>query len=421
MYLKYFSILLLLVSTVLFSQRDGEHTDFKLDPIITSYGYDSKQYIKYLEGDYIIVGSSFNSPFQNTRNIVPNKYFALFLNRSGKIVHQILLGIQERIIRAEEVSDNSSTTGSLTNKVVNIDTNKSTFYLLKEVIILTNKRLLKIKNNGSIDQLFTPNFSNVTNGITQNTDELYDIVIQKNSKILVSGKFNTVNNQSRSSLVRLNMDGTLDKIFQSQNVTFSAVYKLALDVKNKEIIYLIGTKSGIRGNRLYSLLENGEVNPNFSIFPQTDVNGFGISFYPYACDIEVDNDGKIIICAVNGITVSQNNISKSVGIIRFLDNGILDESYKSRIVQDGIINIEIDENGLIYGIGQILFRPNLGLSNTMKTIKLIYRFDKNEENIRPFLIKNLNLTSKFKGANFIDIKKIKLLPFSRHAMSLTLI
>ncbi|MEK6578193.1 MAG: delta-60 repeat domain-containing protein, partial [Bdellovibrionota bacterium] len=60
-------------------------------------------------------------------------------------------------------------------------------------------------------------------------DEATSILIDRQGKILIGGKFSSYNGHSAKYLVRLNPDGTWDSTFDSSNLLDGPVYSISSD------------------------------------------------------------------------------------------------------------------------------------------------------------------------------------------------
>ncbi len=82
-------------------------------------------------------------------------------------------------------------------------------------------------------KLFRRFFPNGTFDPSFNGDEshyIYDIKIQEDGKIMISGPLQEYQNIARNGLVRLNIDGSLDTSFDSYNLPQNGTYSTIFDV-----------------------------------------------------------------------------------------------------------------------------------------------------------------------------------------------
>lgn len=119
------------------------------------------------------------------------------------------------------------------------------------------------------------------------------IEVQPNGKILVAGKFTTVGPIVRKDLIRLNSDGSIDSSFDSGTGTDGVGMILALKVQTDGKIFIAGSFNSYNGTfvrALTRLNENGTIDNTFGI------SGLDVTF---AFDVDIQNDGKVIISASN--------------------------------------------------------------------------------------------------------------------------
>ncbi len=160
----------------------------------------------------------------------------------------------------------------------------------------TVPRIVRLNADGSIDSTFTSaiNFN----------DQINDVVIQPDGKILVGGHFST----SSSRLVRLNANGTLDIIFSG----FGAVVRKIIYTANDKI--LVGGDPGRPSRAIRRINADGTDDTSFN--PGTGPNS---SVY----EIVVQPDDKILL---GGIFDFFNGTATDA-IVRINGNGSLDTAF----------------------------------------------------------------------------------------------
>ncbi len=155
--------------------------------------------------------------------------------------------------------------------------------------------LARLNADGTVDSGFNPG----PNGT------VYSLVVQPDGKILVAGDFLNIGGQARNRIARLNPNGTADTSFNPN--AGSPVYGMALQTDGK--IVIVGdfaTVGGAPRNRIARLNADGtvEATNTFNI-------GSGSVTHTVYCTA-VQSDGKIIIggvfSAVNGQT--RNRIAR---------------------------------------------------------------------------------------------------------------
>ncbi|MBK0369436.1 calcium-binding protein [Flavobacterium agrisoli] len=124
----------------------------------------------------------------------------------------------------------------------------------------SKSKLVRLHSDGTIDNSFT-----IGTGFNE---EVEDLVIQPDGKILVGGNFTTYNNIAANKIIRLNIDGTIDNSFASgSGFDKGIVYKIALDGNGNILVggSFNGNYDGIKVNRLLMLQDNGKIKSEFDI------------------------------------------------------------------------------------------------------------------------------------------------------------
>jgi uncharacterized delta-60 repeat protein len=163
----------------------------------------------------------------------------------------------------------------------------------------------RLNADGSLDTSFTPVATN--NTVYHLVHEMvFDIALETDGKILISGEFSKVNGVSRQGIARLNANGSLDTSFNAAaNSSVSAV-ELQADGK----ILVGGAFTSIGGaarNRIARLNPNGSIDSTFNVGAGADGN---------VNSIELDASGRVL---VGGEFVRYDNTPR-VGIVRLLND-----------------------------------------------------------------------------------------------------
>ena len=148
--------------------------------------------------------------------------------------------------------------------------------------------IVRLNTDGSIDASF-----NIGTGfnISEWSHSVGAIVLQPDGKILVGGSFVEYNGQPQKTIVRLNMDGSVDTSFSSEagfytNNSSGVIYTMALQPNGKILVGGSFTKYGtqIQG-RISRLNSDGSLDTSFET---------GIGFNGYVDSIILQPDGKIL-------------------------------------------------------------------------------------------------------------------------------
>jgi uncharacterized delta-60 repeat protein len=156
-------------------------------------------------------------------------------------------------------------------------------------------------------------------------DEIFDIRIQKDNKILIGGAFSSPNDH----LARLNPDGTVDPSFNMNGgFAFGSVIDIKIQPDNKIIVGGSFTEfDGITYNRIVRMHYYGTVDTSFN-------TGTGFNSTVYVT--ETQDDGKII---VGGSFTNYNGTSVYNSICRLNTDGSIDNTFDLGISSPGTLTI----------------------------------------------------------------------------------
>jgi uncharacterized delta-60 repeat protein len=180
----------------------------------------------------------------------------------------------------------------------------------EEVNGVARNNIARLNTNGTLDTSF-PNTTSASKGTDQDVSAL--AWQATTGKLLIGGYFNTVNGTPRSTLARLNADGSLDSTFAP--VLNGGVRVIAVQTNGQIIIggfFDTGTPGG-RTN-LARLNANGTLDASFDAHFDASVNVVSLAFQP---------DGRLLVGGnfnlING--VSRFNLARLDG------NGSLDRNF----------------------------------------------------------------------------------------------
>jgi uncharacterized delta-60 repeat protein len=248
--------------------------------------------------------------------------------------------------------DTSFDTGSgLTSKLIGSIVNAISVLPTDDIVVggiffnykNTNRvSLAFINNDGTPDVINTP---------TGNVGSIRDIEIQNDGKIIVVGKFDSVNGVFSNSIARLNADGTNDISFNPVLIdatSFSTVVsEVTLQPDGK--ILIAGMMRTFGDNISQNI---ARLNADGS-FDNTFISGMS-SFSDLITDIILQPDGKIIII---GLFPSYMGNTRA-NIVRVLPNGTIDSSFNSG---SGVFNSV--NAGLLLPNGKIVITGNFTTYN----------------------------------------------------------
>ncbi|KFF02082.1 T9SS sorting signal type C domain-containing protein [Flavobacterium reichenbachii] len=121
-------------------------------------------------------------------------------------------------------------------------------------------RIARLKTNGTIDSSF-----NIGTGFN---DDVNDIEIQPDGKIIIGGNFTTFNGDAVNRIVRLNEDGTRDYDFLSgTGLNSGAVEVIKIDDLGNIMIggSFTGNYNGVNVNRVFLLNADGTIKTDFDL------------------------------------------------------------------------------------------------------------------------------------------------------------
>jgi uncharacterized delta-60 repeat protein len=276
------SILSLILTVAIYAQSGSIDNTF--NPIDLGFGY----------GDGAWPGPIFASTIQSDGKIIIGGN--QFMSYNGTIVNEIAR------LNSDGTLDPTFNTGAVFNSLVNAISIQN-----DGKIIAGGDSLVRLNIDGTTDASF-----NIGTGFN---NAIEAIAVQTDGKIIIGGGFNSYNGSAVNHIARLNNDGTLDATFNIGTGTNTDVYEIDIQSDGKIIISgQITMYNGASIKRIARLNIDGTLDTSFNTV--TGVNG------NINCT-SIQSDGKIII---GGIFNSYNGISMS-GIARLNIDGTLDGSF----------------------------------------------------------------------------------------------
>jgi len=181
---------------------------------------------------------------------------------------------------------------------------------------LTRNCIIRLNSNGTIDNTFT-----IGNGFSTSSSYLFTVAIQpSDGKIIAGGYFNSYSGVSRNGIIRLNTNGTVDNTFViGSGFNYAASEypsTIAFQVDGK---ILVGgsftTYSGVSKSAILRLNTNGSIDNSFLT---------GSGFEAPVAKILVQSDGKIL---VGGAFLTYSGLTSHSGLIRLNTNGSIDNTF----------------------------------------------------------------------------------------------
>ena len=190
---------------------------------------------------------------------------------------------------------------------------------------------------GSLDSSFNQNISNFYGGFGAD-GPIYASAVQVDGKILIGGNFGAVNGEMRSSIARLNTDGSLDSSFNPdiEGMSGSSVYAIAVQADGQILIGgCFTTVNGETRNNVARLNADGSLDASFDIGSGVDGNVNAIA---------TQADGKILI---GGYFIEVNGVAYN-SIARLNADGSFDQGFNANISEyDPVYAIAVQADGNI--------------------------------------------------------------------------
>jgi uncharacterized delta-60 repeat protein len=199
--------------------------------------------------------------------------------------------------------------------------------------------LVQYNENGIIDSSFGNNGVYTLN-INDNDDYGSASVVQPDGKIITVGYSEGTNTDI--IVFRLNTDGNLDNSFATNGVF---TYDSGSNDKATRVKILTDNRILIGGTiaedfGILKLLNNGTFDSSFGNSGITTTS-FG-SIRDEMNDMEVQNDGKILICGVGRKPVEVDFDSKDPVVLRYTSDGSLDTTFADNGIMDDHIDLNIN-------------------------------------------------------------------------------
>jgi uncharacterized delta-60 repeat protein len=186
---------------------------------------------------------------------------------------------------------------------------------------------------------------NTTTGFV-NDEDVQDMILQPDGKLIVLGRFTSYKGVSINRIVRLNSDASIDPTFQTSGTTFGFNGNISRNctVLQSDGKVIVGgaftTYSGVTYNRIIRLNSNGTIDNTFVIGTgfNTDVN----------C-IALQSDGKILVGGGFSTYSGQSNSF----LLRLNSNGTKDTTFTGT-TNSTLTSITIQNDGkILIGGGSI--------------------------------------------------------------------
>jgi uncharacterized delta-60 repeat protein len=169
--------------------------------------------------------------------------------------------------------------------------------------------IARLNPDGTLDNMF--------NTGTSLNSWVYSISIQTDGKIIIGGDFTNINGTTENYFARLNTNGSFDTSFNLGAGFSNRVFSTTIQPDGKIIVGGNFTSfDGTTKSRILRLNNDGSLDVDFDP---------GTGFNNYVCTIVIQTDGKVII----GGYFSYFNGAVANGIVRLNNNGSLDTTFNS--------------------------------------------------------------------------------------------
>jgi uncharacterized delta-60 repeat protein len=208
----------------------------------------------------------------------------------------------------------------------------------------TRTSVARLNSDGTLDTTFGD--PNVGGG-----GQVYALALQSDGKVLIGGYFSSVGGQTRTTVARLNSNGTLDTTFgdpQVTGLTSSSVRALAVQSDGKVLIGGYFTTVGGSPRKFAARLNsNGTLDTTFG-----DPNVSGGATNPTVNALALQPDEKVLI---GGFFTSVGGSTRN-GVARLNSNGTLDASFGNPNADDGVYALALQSDGKVL-IGGLFTSP----------------------------------------------------------------
>lgn len=201
----------------------------------------------------------------------------------------------------------------------------------------TSNRLIRLNSDGSVDNTF-----NIGTGFSiAYGQDIYDIILQSDQKIVVVGNFTSYNGTAINRIVRINSDGSIDNTFNPGTGLNNIVY--AIEIVSGGKMVMVGQFTTYNGNSstfIARINSDGSFDNTFNV---------GVGFTgSYNSALKIQTDGKILVSG----NFSQYQGLNYNDIIRLNSDGTVDTSFNIGTgSSSNITSIAIQTDGKILAGG----------------------------------------------------------------------
>lgn len=233
-----------------------------------------------------------------------------------------------------------------------------------------NFALARFNADGSIDTTFGGGDGKVTTDMADD-DYIYDVAVQPDGNIVVAGSAFD-GDDSKFAIARYDGNGTLDPSFSGDGKTMLTVNDNTASARNLTLldngkILIAGNLQRANGYSDFALLRlnsNGSIDTSFHgdgwvLTPITsgDATDVGAAIVLQSNTIDHDNTNDKIV--LGGFSGNLNNSDYDFAVVRYLNNGTLDDSSSTPFSDDGKKSVAItSRDDKAFGIALDLSTPS---------------------------------------------------------------
>ena len=223
--------------------------------------------------------------------------------------------------------------------------------------------VIRYNTDGSLDTTFSDDGKVITS-VDDVTDWAWDVALQEDGKIVVSGVSQVIASNTQLALVRYNDDGTLDEGFGPGGVgwvtaNFTAGWDDAsgVAIQSDGRIVTAGAGGGSGGRLLMARFnDDGTTDATFSGDGRTFTDFSSTD--DYAWELALQLDGKIVAAGSSGSTATQSTIA----VARYDSAGLLDPTFSGdgKVTTDATAGFDIATCVAVQTDGAIVVGGSVG-------------------------------------------------------------
>jgi uncharacterized delta-60 repeat protein len=182
---------------------------------------------------------------------------------------------------------------------------------------ISRNGIARLNADGTLDRTFDPGLG--IDGLT--SPSVLALAIQPDGKLVIAGRFGSINGENRDNMARLNSDGSLDRSFNASiEGSYADVLALALQPDGKVLV--AGEWATIDNEDNFSGLArlNADGSLDYAFFPDS----FDVSI-GYIQAIALQPDGKVLVSG--GVSIFRNGDQDETGFARLNPDGSADLSF----------------------------------------------------------------------------------------------